>query len=242
MTFRCLAIAMAGLILAAAAGARAADCVEAREGYDAEGRHAVHLMPLVGRCGSLKVVERRSPVPGRQADFLATYPVFDPPRGDAERRYNEWAAQQAQAAGPDSGDAMTGVLYLSARLLSARAGGWRCCGAVGGRPGTSLNLDARTGIDLRLGDLVDVARVAELCRRVFSQLEAPIPGQGMLFEQSYPRGRFEKRVDDAVWSVNAEGLRLEFGALLGFVGAEFTCDIPTDELRQVAKPGIPIPF
>lgn len=235
MKFRCLAIPLATLVLAAAPGARAADCVEAREGHTADGRNSVELMPVGRGCGSLKIVERQ------QKDTFATYPLFDPARSDAERRYNEWAGKQSEEMNV-AASTVTGTLYRSRNLLSARVGNWFCCGTLGAASAASLNIDARTGRDVRLGDMVELARVADRCWQEFSQLEAPIPGQGMLFKQSYPRPRFDSLMADVVWSANAQGLRLEFGGLLGFVGLELTCDIPTAELGQVVKPGIAIPF
>lgn len=235
MKFRGLAIPLVVLVLAAASGARAADCVEAREGHHADGRNAVELMPVGRDCGPLRIVERQ------RNDAFATYPLFDPARGEAERRYNEWASTRAEEIDGTAG-AVTVTLYRSRNLLSARMANWFCCGTQGAASAAALNIDSRTGRDVRLGDLVDLARVADRCWQAFSQLEAPIPGQGMLFRQSYPRGRFAGLVPDAVWSANAHGLRLEFGGLLGFVGLDLTCEVPTDELAKVAKPGIAIPF
>lgn len=234
MKFRCLAILMTALVLAAP-GARAVDCVEAREGHAADGRHFVELMPTGRGCGSLKIVERQ------QKDAFATYPLFDPARSDAERRYNAWADGRPEEMS-GAADTVTGTLYRSGNLLSARIGNWFCCGTLGTASAASLNIDARTGRDVRLGDMVDLARVVDRCWHEFSELEAPIPGQGMLFKQSYPRRRFDGLMADVVWSANAQALRLEFGGLLGFVGVELTCEVPMDDLAQVAKPGIAIPF
>lgn len=233
MTFRRLAILMA--ILVAAADVRAADCVETREGQDAEGRHSVELMPVGRGCGALRIVERH------RKDTFATFPLFDPARGEAERRYNDWAIRRLEDAN-GAAAVVTGSLYRSPRLLSARMGNWFCCGTPGATSAASLNVDARTGREVRLGDMVDLARLSERCWQEFSRLEVPIPGQGMLFKQSYPRARFDGLVADVVWSVDARGLRLEFGDLLGFVGLELTCDIPAAELAQVAKPGVMVPF
>lgn len=250
MKFRYLAILMAALVLTTSAAARAADCVEVREVYDAEGRQVFELMLADRSCGPLRIVERRREDPRLEVNIFATYPVFDPARDDAERRYNDWAGRlpermnftkPLEVAGANV-DTMAGTLYRSPRLLSAHAGGWTCCGAHGMSWARSLNLDVHTGRDVWLGDLVDIARVADRCWQEFSQLEAPIPGQGMLFMQSYPRARFDALLESVVWAVTLRGLHLDFDYLLGFIGAEFVCSIPTADLPQFAKPGVAVPF
>lgn len=252
MVFRGLAI----LILAAFGffgmpGAYATDCVDARDGYDAWGRPSVSLTIVSAGCGSLKIVDRRRDDTRSQVNVYATYPVFDAARDDAERRYNEWVGVRpgkmsftgpVERAGADVADTLVGTLYRSPRLLSASIGGWLCCGAHGTTWADSLNIDPRSGRDVPLADLVEVADVTSHCWTVFSQLEYPMPGQGQDFSQAYSPARFEELMQGVTWNVNDRELVLSFGYLLGYVGAEFTCTIPAAELPRFAKSGVKVPF
>jgi hypothetical protein len=252
MAFRCIAISiLATLGFFSVPAVYAADCVEARDDYDAWGRMSVSLTLISGSCGSLKIVDRRRDDTRTQVNIYATYPIFDPVRDDAERRYNDWVNSRpakmnftgpVEFDGTDVADTMVGTLYRSPRLLSAAIGGWLCCGAHGTSWADSLNIDSRTGRDVRLVDLVKLTDVADHCWAVFSQLDGPMPGQGREFAQAYPPERFAELMQRVVWRVKAEGLVLVFGHLLGYVGAEFDCAIRTAELPRFAKDGVAVPF
>ncbi len=252
MAFRCIAVLiLATLGFSGVPAVHAADCVEARGDYDARGRNSASLTLISVGCGSLKVIDRQRDDPRPEVNIYAIYPVFDPVRDDAERRYNDWVSKrpgQMNFAGPvelngtDVADTMVGTLYRSPRLLSATIGGWLCCGAHGTSWADSLNIDSRTGRDVRLVDLVKLTDVADHCQAVFSQLDGPMPGQGREFTQAYPPERFAELMQSVVWSVKAEGLVLVFGHLLGYARAEFDCAIRTAELPRFAKDGVTVPF
>lgn len=252
MAFRCLAaLLLAVLGFFGVSAASAADCIQAREDYDAWGRPSVTLTIISVGCGSLKIVDRRRDDTRTQVNVFATYPVFDPARDDAERRYNEWVGERpgkmnfadpVERAGAVVADTLVGTLYRSPRLLSAATRGWLCCGAHGITWADSLNVDSRSGRDVRLADLVKVEAVADRCRAAFSQLEYPLPGQGREFSQAYSAERFAELMQRVIWSVNEKELVLSFGYLLGYVGAEFTCEIPTVEWPRFAKDGVTVPF
>lgn len=252
MAFRCIAISiLATLGFFSVPAVQAADCVEARDDYDARGRNSASLTLVSIGCGSLKIVDRLRDDPRPEVNIYAIYPVLDPVRDDAERRYNDWVSKRPKRMnftgpvefnGTDVADTMVGTLYRSPRLLSAAIGGWLCCGAHGTSWADSLNIDARTGRGVRLADLVKLTDVADHCRVEFSKLDGPMPGQGREFAQAYPPERFAELMPDVVWSVKAEGLVLAFGHLLGYAGAGFDCVIRTAELPRFAKDGVAVPF
>ena len=252
MRFRCtLAFLVCVLSFAAVSPASAVDCVEAKEGYDEWGRSSVDLTIVSDACGSLKVIDRRRDDTRLRVDIHATYPVFDPPRDAAERRYNEWVTKRpagmnfagpVDLSGSDVADTMVGLLYRSTRLLSARIGGWICCGAHGYTWAASLNIDSRTGRDVQLDDLVEVQAVADFCWSAFSTLSGPTEDQGKFFAQAYPRERFVDLLKNPVWSVSGKALMVELGYLLGYIGAEFDCVIGAAQLPRFVKQGIAVPF
>lgn len=251
MAFRCLALLLVALGFLGAPAAYTADCVQARDDYDAWGRSSATLTIISTGCGSLKIVDRRRDDTRTQVNVFATYPVFEPARDDAERRYNKWVGERpgkmnftgpVELTGADVADTMVGTLYRSPRLLSAEIGGWLCCGTHGTSWADSLNIDSRTGRDIRLADLVKLTDVAAHCWTTFSELEYPLPGQGREFSQAYSPGRFAEVMQRVVWSVSEKGLVLSFGYLLGYVGAEFDCAIPTAELPRFAERGVTVPF
>lgn len=252
MRFRCsLASLVTVLFVAGASPASALDCVEAKEGYDDWGRNSVALTIVSDACGSLKVIDRRRDDSRLRVNIYATYAVFDPPRDSAERRYNEWVSKRPSGmnfVGPvdlsdsDVADTMVGLLYRSSRLLSARIGGWVCCGAHGFSWGASLNIDSRTGRDVQLDELVAVTAVADFCWKDFSELSGPTEDQGKFFAQTYPRESFVDQLKSAAWSVSGQALVVEFGYMLGYVGAEFNCAIGTAQLPRFVKQGIAVPF
>lgn len=252
MRFRfLLAFVVAVLSFAAVSPATAVDCVEAKEGYDDWGRNSVALTIVSDACGSLKVIDRRRDDTRLRVNIHATYVVFDPPQDAAERRYNEWVGKRpsemnfvgpVDLSGSDVADMMAGLLYRSSRLLSARIGGWVCCGAHGFSWGASLNIDSRTGRDVQLDELVVVTAVADFCWKVFSELSGPTEDQGKFFAQTYPRESFVEKLKSAAWSVSEQALVVEFGYMLGYVGAEFNCVIGTAQLPRFVKQGIAVPF
>lgn len=252
MAFRCLAIwIVATLGFFVAPTVQAADCVAVRDDYDKWGRNSVSLTLIPADCGPLKIVDRRRDDSRLKVNVYAIYPVFDPARDDAERRYNEWVGRRPgkmnfagaiELSRADVADTMEGTLYRSPRLLSARIGGWICCGAHGVSWADSLNIDSRTGRAVQLTDLVEVAAVADFCWKEFSQLDGPTEKQGEAFARTYPRERFAELLRRVTWSVNGQGLVLDFDYLLGYVGAEFICMIRTADLPRFAKPGVAVPF
>jgi hypothetical protein len=139
-------------------------------------------------------------------------------------------------------DTMFGTLYRSPRLLSAWIGGWRCCGAHGYPWELTLNLDPRTGREVRLDELVEVEAVATFCWNQFSRLAGPMDDQGKVFVEHYPRTDFETHVRGAGWLAAETGLTLNFGEMLGYVGSTFDCHVELDNLRRFAKSGVSVPL
>lgn len=252
MEFRCLVIlALAALGFFRLTAAYAMDCVDDRSDYDALGRTSTSLKIISAACGSLKIVDRRRDDTRHQVNIYAIYPVFDPVRGEAERRYNEWVNERpgkmkftgpVEPDGADVADTMVGTLYRSPRLLSAAIGGWVCCGPHGFSWSDSLNIDSRTGQEVQLADLVKVADVTGHCWMEFSKLEGPMEGQGGIFARTYPPERFARLDQRVIWSVSDEQLTLGFGYMLGYVGGEFVCEISTAELPRFVKSGVTVPF
>lgn len=252
MAFRCLAVLfLVALGFPGVSAAYAADCVQARGDYDAWGRDSATLRIVSAGCGSLRIVDRRRDDTRTEVNVFATYPVFDPARDDAERRYNQWVNERPGKmnftgpivlGGANVADTMTGTLYRSPRLLSAGIGGWLCCGAHGTTWADSLNIDSRTGRDVRLADLVKLADVADHCWAEFSRLDGPMPGQGQAFARAYPNEGFAQLMQRVVWRVTEKELVLSFGYLLGYAGADFACLIPTGELPRFVKSGVTVPF
>lgn len=93
-----------------------------------------------------------------------------------------------------------------------------------------------------LADLVEVADVTEHCWTQFSKLDGPMERQGEVFARTFPLQRFARLDRGPLWSVSNKQLTLEYGYLLGYAGAEFTCTIATAELPRFAKFGVTVPF
>jgi hypothetical protein len=254
MTFRLL-LTFAVLVLPLTA--HAADCVDIQEGYDAMGRRGVQLAIAEAEqarslCGPLKVIERRLEVDDVHIDIYATYVVFEPATTDAERRYNEWVNKKparmnflgpiGRANGSSISDTMFGTLYRSPEILSARISGWICCGAHGNSWSDVLNINPKTGQDIRLDDLVEIAPVADRCWKTFAELTGPMKDQGKIFGEHYPRSDFVKIVRGAHWSAQQSGLAIDFDYLLGYVGAEFVCPIRNEDLPRFVKAGVSVPL
>jgi len=201
-------------------------------------------------CGSLKLIDRHRNDPRPQVQISATYVVFDPAKTLAERRYNEWVGirpAQMNFSGPidtpdSTEDTLIGELYRSPKLLSASIGGWVCCGAHGMSWAEYLNVDPETGRDIHLDELVEIAPVSDFCWKMFAELTGPMDDQGKFFSERYPRVDFVKHVQGAGWSVRQSGLAVDFGYLLGYVGAGFVCEIRNEDLRRFTRTGVSVPL
>jgi hypothetical protein len=159
-------------------------------------------------------------------------------------------------------------LYRSRRLISAAYDRWLCCSAHGISAGGSINIDAASGLIVSPQDLFSLPAVANQCWRQFSTLRGPIDGQGELFRQDYPmdrpfsdkdfesdpvRGPLQPSVEKTVrlfhatlkrssnWTFADRGADVEFGWLLGYVGANFNCALDNGALKQMAQPGVSVP-
>jgi hypothetical protein len=251
MTFRLLlAFALSFVPLAS----RAADCATVKDDYDEWGRRGAYVSIIGEDCGSLKVISRRRDDPRHdtKVDIFASYAVFDPPKSMGERRYNGWVSGRAAkmnfdkpidlSDGNNVADTMAGFVYRSTRLLSASIGGWICCGAHGFSWSMSLNIDPATGNDVKIDDLIDTRAALNVCWERFSKLDGPLPDQGKLFSEQYPRAGFVNTRMTNNWTVSDAGLSLDFGYLLAYIGAEFSCLIAAEELRPFLRPGISLPL
>jgi len=159
-------------------------------------------------------------------------------------------------------------LYRSRRLISAAYSRWLCCGAHGIYAGGSINIDAESGTLVQPQTLVSLPAVANECWRQFAALPSPLDRQGELFKQDYPmnrpfadrdfesepvRGPLSSSIEKTVrlfhstlrrssnWTFTERGAAIEFGWVLGYVGAEFTCALDNATLKRMAQPGVSIP-
>jgi hypothetical protein len=159
-------------------------------------------------------------------------------------------------------------LYRSKRLISAAYDRWLCCGAHGVSAGGSINIDAASGMLVSPQTLVGLPAVANECWRQFAALRAPLDRQGELFKQDYPmdrpfadrdfesepaRGPLASSVEKTVrlfhstlkrssnWTFTERGADVEFGWVLGYVGAAFICTLDNAALKQIVQPGVSIP-
>jgi hypothetical protein len=138
-------------------------------------------------------------------------------------------------------DTMVVGLYRSPKILSGSTSGWMCCGAHGWSWIETLAIDPETGRDVRR-DLVEIAPLADFCWQQFSKLTGPIDDQGKQFSTEYPRKKFHRLMSPVRWHVTEGGLNLEFGYLLGYVGAGFRCTVENRDLSRFTKPGVAVPF
>jgi hypothetical protein len=159
-------------------------------------------------------------------------------------------------------------LYRSKRLISAAYDRWLCCGAHGVSAGGSINIDAASGMLVSPQTLVSLPAVASECWRQFAALPSPLDRQGELFKQDYPmdrpfadrdfesepvRGPLASSIEKTVrlfhstlkrssnWTFTERGAAVEFGWVLGYVGAEFTCALDNATLKQLVQPGVSLP-
>lgn len=243
MTFRLL---LAAAMLMLPLQVRAADCVDVTYQNDEHGRPSAYASLLGDNCGALKIVDRHREDHRENVNVFATYAVFDPAETAAERRYNEWIVKRPAAmnilapidlpAGSERHDTMAGTLYRSPRLLSAAAENWVCCGAHGSSWSTALNIDAATGRDVQLDELVDVRAATAFCWRFLAR-EAP----NLFTPDAEPTDYFASRMRSG-WRVREASMLFDFGYLWGYAAGYFTCKIDTDALRKIAKSGVHVPF
>jgi hypothetical protein len=159
-------------------------------------------------------------------------------------------------------------LYRSRRLISAAYSRWLCCGAHGISARGSINIDATSGVLVQPQTLVSLAAAANECWRQFAALPGPLDRQGDLFKQDYPRDRpfsdrdfesepvrgplapsIEKTVRlfhstlkrSSNWTFTGRGADVDFGMVLGYVGAAFICTLDNATLKPMVQPGVSLP-
>src|SRR5690349_2348778 len=117
MTLRALLV---GIALCWSGSSHAATCVEIADG------HPEAQVSLTGKCGELKVVVLRRDEPSQNIHLYASFAIFDRPRNEGERVYNEWVIKrsaQMNFSGPVDAswgkveETMVGDLYLSQKFL-----------------------------------------------------------------------------------------------------------------------------
>lgn len=258
MTFRLL-LGFALLILPASA--RAADCLSVRTDFDDVNGFSVLNMSVgqddkaIAACGKLRIIQRRRDDPRPDVHVTASYVEFEAATGPMEARYNEWIRKRVEevpltgpfeGTGPAKGRAayffFEDSLYRSNRLLSASVFTNDCCRAHEYRWSHHLNIDPKTGHDVQLDDLVEIAPVADTCWKMFAELTGPMQDQGKIFSEQYPRSDFATILRRAGWSVQQGGLAIDFAFLLGYVGAEFGCQIRNEDLPRFVKAGVSVPL
>jgi hypothetical protein len=205
-------------------------------------------------CGRVSMQSRSREEPP-QVKVEANYPQFDAPRSAAERFYNEWVTGlvarmsfEGQIVIPpgakDEEVLAIESLYLSSKLMSARASTWICCGAHGYSISTATNLDIERGAMLDPRDLFRLDAVADFCWRQFS--EFPDQG-GEDFKRDVPResaaARFASMLrDQQSWSFIEPGAAVDFGYFRAYAFGPYVCEIGKDDLRALARPNAVLPF
>jgi hypothetical protein len=93
----------------------------------------------------------------------------------------------------------------------------------------------------RAGAWVDADFERRWVGRAMTAMLGPIVVEPFVSQERTQRIFGEVAKDQARWSFSEQGAVIDFGELLGFAAGPFFCELPNDDLKQMARPGAAIP-
>lgn len=199
--------------------------------------------------------------PGRNGAYSVDVELlkFVDPKAPGEKTFNAAVTKMIADVPKDtkdidrdrtySHDLTMRMTWASPRLLSARLDGYDFEGGAHGNPYTlGLNIDVAGGRKFAFADAFDAAahqKLDEDCYRQVSKERRKRLGEDIAkdFDKEMRKTLHKDVGDLEFWNFTAKGATIIFGAyeLGSYAEGSYTCEIPLQRLKDLAKPAFPLP-